>query len=280
MTETLVWNVGGQTVDLSVRPQKWLRDVAGRGMPPVDVRERANRAGSGSVLEQIRDAARTVDVPVLVTGELRSNLRNLVGLFDPNVEGTLVSTVDSVQRRLRCRYVGGFEWIERLPNVQNALISFRAFDPFWEDVDPNVVEVSRGSTGTWLPWEMTVSPIRTLPDVVFAEVSIVNNGDVQAWPVWTLTGPFTSVTLENVGTGEMLIVDFVASSGDILTIDTRPGVKTVTDQDGVSKFSALDAQFDRFFSFQPGNSTINVTLAGSDNDSSVLLSWRRRWRSA
>lgn len=276
MTETLTFiGPDGASVVLSSAPYRWRRGIAGRGAPPVDVRETALLAGQGSLLDQIRDGARTVDVPVLVTGALRANLRTLArSTHGRSGEGRLVSTFGGVSRELPCRLVAGLEWVEQQPRLQEMMLSFRAFDPYWRDTTDIVVNFDAGISGTWLPW----LPIRTVSDQVFSEADIDNAGDVEAWPVWTLNGPFNGVTLRR--DDDVLRVDATFGDGDGLVIDTRPGFKTVTDFAGGSRFDALDLVDDVFWPLAAGVNDVAVSMESVGPSTSVSLAYRRRWLTA
>jgi len=75
---------------------------------------------------------------------------------------------------------------------------------------------------------------------------ITNDGDLEAWPVWTVTGPLTSVT---VGVdGSTVQWDVALLEGDVLVIDTDPAVQSawlngddVTDQLGTADFAPIPA---------------------------------------
>lgn len=79
---------------------------------------------------------------------------------------------------------------------------------------------------------------------------MTNEGDVEAWPVWTITGPLTSVTVGVDGRTVQWNVALVAS--DILVIDTDPTVQSawkngvdVTSQLGTADFAPIPAGQDR-----------------------------------
>lgn len=62
--------------------------------------------------------------------------------------------------------------------------------------------------------------------------SITNPGNIDAWPVWTVTGPTDPATLS---CGDGTIVSPAITSGQVWTFDTRPGNVGVFDQDGVDQ---------------------------------------------
>lgn len=278
VAETLTWIApdGTEVLLSSGGALHWQRGLLGRGMPPIVITERELVVGDGSVLVQVRSGPVTVDVPIIVTGELRQTLRAAASAFNPHAgDGRLVTDIDGDRRELVCRYRAGLEWDEQLPHIMKQLLSFRAFSPYWQDDDDTTGSFGIGDLARWLPWP----PIVVVADDVFAQATIVNTGDVEAWPVWTIRGPSDEVTLTS-DTGARLRVAYPLVAGEILTIDTRPGAKTVVDQTGVNRFSSLDENDDDLYSFPVGTTTVTITIVGATAESEVGLAWRRRWLTA
>ena len=72
----------------------------------------------------------------------------------------------------------------------------------------------------------------------------------------------------------------IANMGwDAVTIDTRPGAKTVTKQDGSNLFGFL-AWPPQLWSLAQGSNSVRIEMSAATSASSVVLSWRRRYLSA
>lgn len=56
----------------------------------------------------------------------------------------------------------------------------------------------------------------------------VNNGDHEAWPVFTITGPGVLSSIENTVTGKYILFNLTVYAGETVTIDLRPGHKSIT----------------------------------------------------
>jgi hypothetical protein len=280
MAETLKYvNAAGTELVLSSGPIAWMYGIDGRGLPPVSFEETPNRIGSGSVLTLLRSDARTLMVPVIVTGDIRTVLRDASKVLNPELgDGRLVAQVDAEdERELVCRYVGGLHWVEAQPNGMKQVASFRAFDPFWQDTEDATYAWAKGNSDPWLPFP----PVQAVADDFFAEDDIDNTGDVEAWPVWTITGPTTEVILTNLTTGRALKVVVALTEVETLVVDTRPSSKTVVDQSGANRFATLDFTVDDLFPFAPGTNALNIAVTGAnDATTNVALAWRRRWLTA
>lgn len=107
---------------------------------------------------------------------------------------------------------------------------------------------SDGST----PGVLSISAGRTV-----STAKIFNPSDVEVWPKWTLTGPFTLAT---VGlNGSTIDVPFTINAGQKLVIDTAPTAQTAT-MSGVNKITQLSSAA---FAPLPANATTTLSLSAT-----------------
>ena len=106
--------------------------------------------------------------------------------------------------------------------------------------------------------------------------SVQNNGDVETWPIWVFTGPGQNPTLTNQTTGEILHLILTLSAGQVLTIDTRPGIKTITREDGSNQYGNLDPT-SILWSLRPSLTAITAAFTSTTSASSVALRFKQRW---
>jgi hypothetical protein len=139
---------------------------------------------------------------------------------------------DGTRRHLRVRYEKGGEEAFELDPVFYGWAKYGIYltaeQPYWEATEPEARE-----WGTALPVyffgggtdEPTLGPPFGIAKPSTAgRTAITNPGDVEAWPVWTITGPMTSCELGV--DGATISVPFSLSTGDVLVIDTRPTEQT------------------------------------------------------
>lgn len=217
----------------------------------------------GSRLRQVKTANTEVMVPVLVTGASESalitNIRTLRTAMNPlRGEGDLLyQAQDGTTRNLNCRLLQGFEGDEndgnRGPGFIVLPLVFHAFDPYWYD--------QNATTATY---------------TTFTSKTVVNNGDVEMWPQWSITGPFTSFTMTNSTTGKALQFNTNVSAGQVITIDTSPGVKTAILSPSTNFYAGLTAA-SALWSFPPGSNTVTFSVSGTTGSSQVVLSYKQRW---
>jgi hypothetical protein len=150
-----------------------------------------------------------------------------------------------------------------------AEVELEASDPWWYDASDTALDFTLGTPATFFP----LFPLRLSASEVFADATVNNDGDVDAWPVWSVTGPGAGLVLRNLTTGKMLSLNRTLSAGEIVTIDTRPRLKTVTLQDGSNLFSLLSGSL---WPLAVDVNAIRVEFTGATSASVVSLRYRRR----
>lgn len=291
MSETISWIDADGAVTPFTGDIKVLGGVKGRFMPPTRFVTDEVPEQHGELVRQATFAPRTVDVPIRIAKAddttLRTALRALLPSLNPvRGDGKLrVTAPDASQRELTCRYLGGME-IEEGPDTkttgyQKAVLLFRAYDPFWYDLadtadlydtGDRVVFLSENAGDPFLPFTL-------VSDTVLASPVISNNGDVEAWPVWTVTGPGSNVVVRNLTTGKRLEIAKTLVGGQSIVIDTRPRRKTVTLNDGTNLFSLLTSD-SALWPLEVGVNNVSVEMAGATSASSIALSYRKGYLGA
>ena len=255
------------------------RGETGRHMPPVLVDERPVPGSHGTRFRGCRFDAASPIIPILIDGadhdDYLQALRDIASALNPDKGvGTLRATSDAGVRTQAALYVDGLDHVASGPVHGRPSVLFRAFDPFWYDATTVTGTFTTGTAAAFFP----ILPLRLASSEVFADATLVNSGDIEAWPTWTITGPGSGLILRNQTTGKTLALDHTLTAGDIVTIDTNPGEKTVTLDDGTNLFGDLTAR--QFWPVARGNNAVQVELVGATEDSSVQVTYRRRWLSA
>jgi hypothetical protein len=134
-------------------------------------------------------------------------------------------------------------------------INLAAEQPFW--MGAQVTRSFEGGTPTspsgsyiiWIKSSFTLS-----------SASITNDGDKDAWPVWTVRGPCTTVTVGLAG--HAITFPMTLTSGQWVTIDTDPSDQTAYDQTGADRSAELTAV--DFAEIPPGvNVPLTVSMSGT-----------------
>lgn len=259
------------------------RSMSGRFMPPVALYDDPVPSADGTRLRALRFDARTVVVPIWIESAdifaHRAALRDWARRLNPRRgDGKLRVAIGSTIRDLIVRYREGFALEESYPHFIETSLAFYAADPYWADSVSTSQSFGIGATQPGflpLPHATTGSFITLGASTVSLAQAVVNAGDVEAWPVWTITGPATSATITNSSTGQELMFTAALLAGESVIIDTRPGIKSVR-KAGVNRFDTLSAA-SVLWALQPGTNTVTITLPNATGASSITMSYAARW---
>jgi phage-related protein len=273
----------GTVTDLKALPGVRALGDVGLEMPAFTLVEEEVPGQAGARLREVKTLARDVTVPFLLEqpdeAALRGLLRLLARRMNPTRgDGRLRHTAaDGSVRDLICRYAEGLGGSRIVGDAgqtwRRAALVFRALDPYWHDAADRVETFTRGTVATFFPF----FPLRLTSSEVFASATVDNTGDVESWPVWQVTGPGgPRIVLRNLTTRHLLTVETTLAAGNVLTIDTRPGFKTVRLGDGSNLFPLLTAA-SSLWPLAGGLNSVQVEMAGATADSSVVLSYKHRY---
>lgn len=139
-----------------------------------------------------------------------------------------------------------------------------AGDDFYEETGPQLVNIVTGHTTEG--------------------AELTNDGDEDAWPIWTIIGPSTEAHL---GVGDQVVeVPFEIADGKALVIDTDPRVRTAMEYDYAAEPEAFTNPVDRtvdlvgavnFAAIPAGETTpVNISITGTGHIRVLMtpLYWR------
>lgn len=271
----------GRTTELTpANGYKILAGVTGLDAPPVELYTDARTEGDGSLLVKRRTGIRYVALPIFV--DPGSTPRPAVSLLADVFRGpgTLRVSVDgSTFRNLRdVYYETGLEGNEArdqsLPGYwRKVVVSLQALDPWWY---ANVVAqtVVFGGVVTFnsaaVPFDDPNTPFDGGNATTFTVA-----GHADAYPVWTLTGPFTTLTLNVNNAGTFQLAGALAA-GSVITVNTRPGVRGPS-LNGAAVDWALLTAASRLPTFPPGTTSVVASSTGTTGASSILVEYEPRW---
>lgn len=257
-----------------------------RMMPPVTIFTIRVPQTQGASFRGARHDERIATIPVVAPGAQagRDELRRWARALDPlKGEGTLTVVIGPYAgRQLVCAYEAGLDDLEEeWPLLALTTLAFHASDPYWQDgTETAAIANLNSTTYTWFPFagSWAAQPLILGASDVFAALTIANAGDVETWPVITVTGPGTDLHLTNSTTGKDLLLSGAIAAGSVAVIDTRPGRKTVT-IDGVNAFSRLSPA-SSLWPLEAGSNRVSIGFATATAQSSVRFAWRQRWLAA
>ncbi|MEU3351299.1 phage tail family protein [Streptomyces sp. NPDC037389] len=268
--------------------------ATGLDTPPFELHADSSPNLDGSMFRSARAAAREVMLPVYLYGVDRRSLkelkRKLISALNPTRGYCVLKFVeaDSQVRKLYCYYKAGMEGNEAADNAGFRWIKYgiqlTAFDPYFYADDLRVAEWTFNQGKAFLRKKEAFFPVPlSRGSMADQSIPVLNPGEVDAWPVWEIRGPvrgftFTSPDGQSFGiTAPANGADTVAA-GRVLTVDTRPGRKTLTDDQGKNYWPLLDAS-PSLWPVQPGRSSVGVSLTAGSGPASLKLTLRPRYES-
>lgn len=158
----------------------------------------------------------------------------------------------------------------------NPVLTLLCPDGFWRDPEPQLVQRTYQSGGA--PF---LSPfIKVSSGQVLGVTDIVNPGDVDGWPVWTITGPGGAVTATNVTTGAEFTITFPLGVGEQIVIDTSTTRPTVRGPAGQNLVGALNWPGADLWPLAPGVNSVNFVVDGAAAGTTIEMRYRPRYETA
>lgn len=240
-----------------------LAGITGFGLPEVQVRW-FEGAGDGKTFRGSRTMPRELEMPIVIQAKDRSALNSLLSdlsrCLSPRkgLARLYFGMPDDDMWYIDIVRTGGGDWARKIDSDDERYIKtsleFGAGDPYWTRERPEVfIMRPQNPDNTLLPY---LARLRLSYGGVTGDTVISNIGDADAWPVWTLKGPFSKVTLTGPN-GEILQWTGSIAETDYLIIDTKKGM--VTDSTGANRYDGLSPA-PRFWSVEPGRSVISVVM--------------------
>lgn len=267
--------------------------ATGLDTPPWELHSEDSPNLDGGMFRGARTTQREIMIPVFIYGIDRKTVidlkRKLIAALNPRNGYCLLKFMESdgQARYLTCYYKAGMEGNESEDTAGFKWVKYgiqmTAFDPWYYADTLQVAEWTFG-TGVpffgatkFLPFSMTVG----LPQT--NALPVVNPGDIEAWPVWEIAGPVNSFMLTNAA-GESFGIPAQQSGGAAvptgrkLTIDTRPGFKTLMDDRGTNYYGLLGDN-PQLWNVPAGRSTIEVDLVSGGGTADVRMTLTPRYDS-
>lgn len=250
--------------------------------PPVTVYSDGTPGIAGAAYLGSHDEARPVFLPVYTVGSTRAEAvsyrRALIASLSRGLNRLCVAETDGYRRYLDCYYTGGAEGAEGVDNAGLLWaiygLNFVALDnPYWygDVVTPSswVIPNAR-SFFPLAPAVFTLSSSQVLGGTL-----IDNVGEVDAYPVWTLTGPASSLTLQ-LGT-RTFTTNSTLLAGASLVIDTDPRTQTLLDNTNVNRWGDVDTTAIDLWPLPPGVNAVTVTVTGGSGATALSMSYVPRF---
>jgi hypothetical protein len=250
------------------------------------------RARGGARVRHIQPETRSITWPLYIYGdthmEFITRWRAVERAFTSTSEqgpGRLeIARPDGSARTVDAYYESGFDPSGKQGyyiTSDYCVLSLFCEDPYWRDAQPQQIHREFASGVDFQSPYPSVSSSQVL-----GHTTLLNPGDVDAWPSWTMTGPASILTATRLDTGDAWTIDPDATDighgdladGEYVTVDTDP--PRVRFMDGSNWTAALDWPGAVLWSLPPGETDVSFDLDGAAAGSAVDLTFYPRYKSA
>lgn len=247
-----------------------------------------NLPGGGASPQSYRPAARTITLGIFTEGATQAEFLERQDrwaraiwnerLGNPAPGLLVLARPDGTSRQISVMCIDGGDQSDDDPTKSGLTwstyaLTFAAGDPLWADSD--AIELSFGSSSAaGVP---PMPPIVLAPATLLGDNQVVNSGDADSYPLWTIHGP-GQPTLTNNTTGRSFGLDVTLGSSEVVVVDTRAPNQSAVDQDGDDRWGDLVKSSPRdLWPLVPGTNDLNLSISGSGAGSKITLSYTRRW---
>lgn len=262
----------------------WLLQPGAKGldMPEYQVATDESPGIDGYEVRDVRAQGKTITLPIAFWAHdsrqaYKARRRALINSLNPKRGvGTLTLTEpDGATRSIGAYYTGGLEGDESLDAAGerwciNAL-TFGVPSPYWTGTEV-AHRFAAGSDAEFFP----VLPVEVGDSQVLGEVIVDNVGDDVAYPVWTIKGPATGITLTNHTTGQEINLTRTITGTDTVVIDTRERRQTALLNGATNLWPDLSDDSE-LWPLQEGGNELNLVVDGSTSATSVTLTYQPRY---
>jgi hypothetical protein len=267
-------------------PVLLLPGMTGFDLPPASAFTVGTPGIAGASYQGSHDDPRPLFIPVYTEGSDRPDVVAVRRAFLESIHHTAgpvtvcVAEPDGFRRYLECIYTSGAEGAEGTDDAglfwANYGLNFTAYDnPYWYG---DVVTPPPWTIGTPSDFFPIGPALFTLSaSQVFGGTLVDNTGNVETYPVWTLEGPATSLTLSLDGTARVFTINATIADGDSLTIDTDPRSQTVVDSNGDNRWDDVDDSALDLWALPRGVSAVTVTVGGGSANTKLSMSYQPRY---
>lgn len=266
--------------------------ATGLDAPPFELHADDSPNLDGGIFRDARAVAREVMIPVHLHGIDRQTIKRLksrlASSLNPKKGFCVLKFVegDGVPRYLRCYYKSGMEGGEGQDEAgftwQKYGLQFTAYEPYFYSDDVQVASWEFGAVEAFLDTSKALFPLRlNAGRLADDQVEIENPGDAESWPRWELEGPIKAFEFVGPG-GQSFGINAPVDSSDVialgrtLTVDTRPGFKTVRDDQGTNYWPLLKAN-PELWSIPDGTSQCTVSITPGAPSARVRLTFQPRY---
>lgn len=189
-------------------------------------------------------------------------------------------------RQIACFYEQGLEGGESGDDhlFSKPVIQLFCPDGYWSDTEPIPVEATFAApaeTSFYSPF-ITVASSKVVGGGEGDDpIDITNPGDVEAWPMWVLTGPLSKLTAENVTLGTRFALEYPLGPGQQIVITTnRPTVRGPGDSNFSKYVDWFSPEPTELWPLIDGVNQVRFVVDGAGDGAGVKMTFTPRYETA
>lgn len=228
MFTLIAQNKYGEQLELTHNDAYNITEIDGLDPPDATINTTKNAGADGSVFNSAYMNNRTITITLVINAPVETNRLNLYRYFKSKFPVTLYYTNAS-----RDVYIGGYVQsmsVGFFDKKQTVQIVIFCPQPHFNGVNESIQEFANVESLFEFPFSIPAAGVEFSSILVYVEKSIINNGDIDTGVIIFIktTGQVVNPKIYNVDTRESLILNITLQDGDLVTINTRHGEKSIT----------------------------------------------------
>lgn len=210
----------------------------------------------------------------------RSILDTLQGLSNPALRPYLYESIDEQDERRIMVRPDSLSSPYVFPHTSEVQMQWIAPQSIWESGTIETLEIGPGSGGsltTGRSYNLTF-PRTYASRAPSGGQAAYNNGNIETYPAFVVTGPCTNATINNLTTGySMVFTALNLLAGESVIIDNKARSITMGNQTNVSKYDKVDWTQSRWLTLVPGLNQLSFNPTGYTDTTKLKVAYRHNW---
>lgn len=276
MFKMIVENFRGEKLQLTQNPDYQLISVDGLNPPKANINTATNATFDGSVYKSSKVNQRNIVLRVVIERHIEENRIELYKYF-PTKKNVVLSVQNGTRDVFILGYVESFE-INQFDQKQMAQISVICPKSYFSASEETVSDMSSVVGLFEFPFYSNIGDGFEFSEIVLEqETNIFNAGDVATGMViqFHAVGDVSNPVFYNVYTAEKIQVNIDLAEGDILTVNTNKGEKSVMLLSGgvlTNELNNLDLS-SVWLQLEPGDNIFLYTADSGATDCECYVSY-------
>lgn len=222
-----ITNTSGKTIVLSQNNNYQITEILGLNPPTANFSTTAIIGSDGAILNNARVDTRNIVMTLAINGDVEKNRIELYKFFTPKNKCTMHYKNGTRDVTIEC-YTENVE-IELFSQKQFAQISLICLQPYFADANRIILDLSSVIDNFEFPFDIESGGREFSTLLKFYEGTVINSGEVETGVIIEMTalGMVQNPVIYDTATNEFIKLNFTMQLGDVITINTYQGQKSV-----------------------------------------------------